>query len=232
MSSNEQLATFNAQAAAMLTAFSNEYDRWESGTNLSLERLGDTRREFYLDQVNGNDANDGTQANPIQSLSRINELSVYGGIAHVRVVGNYQVRERISMRPGTMVLRGNGGTLSFADDSSNSSGDHPGFVVNRGVVPGFNLVVDDFTLSLPADPGEEGIIINTGFAVIILKDVTISLETTDPTRIISSGSGALGIVTSSVVLPSEMPGRWVESVAAGEAPGTAKRVAFSSLETL
>lgn len=232
MSSTEQLTALIAANTEMSTAYANEYDRIEAALNLAVERVGDTLREFYVDQVNGNDANDGTEENPLQSLLEANTRSVWNGITHINVVGDYEMRERFTVRPGTFYVLGDGGALTFADESDNSFGNMPAFICNRAGNAAISIVIEGMTLTLPDAPVEEGIIISTGLSRIALRGVAMTLESLGTTRIISSGTGALGISLSETTYPAEMAGRWVEGVVAGTSAQNAIRVAYSSLATL
>ncbi len=98
-------------------------------------------------------------------------------------------------------------------------------------MPDVSVTFDNLTRHLPESADTEGLFINTGFVRLALKAVDITLGGAT-TRTICSGSGSIGIVTSSVTFPAGMAGRWVESVGAGETPSTARRVAYSSLATL
>lgn len=232
MSSAEQLTSLISSTTALSIAYSEEFDRIDAALSLALERVGDTLREFHVDQVNGNDANDGTAANPLQSLLEANLRSVWNGITRITLVGDYEMRERFTVRSANFFLLGDGGVFDFAADSTNNPGELPGFVCNRAFNAAISITMDTLTLNLPADPTEEGIIINTGLSRVAFKSVDITLGTLGATRIISSGTGALGIALSSSTYPAEMPGRWVEAVVAGTSAQDAIRVAYSSLATL
>lgn len=232
MSSTEQIAALILSNTQLAEAYEGAFDTITNTLDLAATKVGDSRREFHINQVSGDDANDGSAENPLASLEEVNSRSVWAGLTEVNVIGDYEMRGRFSMRMHALVLSLDGGVFSFAADSDNLPGNPPGFVCNRSVMPDVSVVFDNCTISLPAAANEEGIFINTGFVRLVLKSVNIVLETTGPTRIFSSGSGAVGITTSSVTYPAEMSGRWVDGVAAGEAPSSAKRVAYSSMTTL
>lgn len=211
--------------------FEGARDDIDARLNLAEQKVGDTRRSFHVDQQAGNDASDGTSEAPLASLMEANNRSVWAGVTWVTLVGDYEMRHRFTVKSHALVLKGAGGTLSFAADSLNAVGNQPGFVCNRTSMPDLSVTFDNLTLALPEAPNTEGIFINTGFVRLALRSTTITIAGAQ-TRSICSGSGAIGIVTSSVSFPAEMAGRWVESVAAGEAPNTARRVAYSSMTTL
>lgn len=231
MSSTEQINNLIASQTQLADAYDGAYDLVTASLDTAEQRVGETRREFWVNQVSGDDANDGSAAHPLASLLEVNERSVWAGVTRAHIVGDYEMRERFTMRFHALILSGDNGTFDFAADSTNSPGTQPGFICYRTGMPDCSVVFDDFTINLPSDAGEEGVFINTGFIRLALRDVIITLGA-GATRVFSSGTGAIGITTSSVSFPAEMAGRWVDTVAAGETPSTAKRVAYSSMSTL
>lgn len=227
---SEQLDTLTLEVTTLTSIVTGELDRIDAALDLATTRVGDTRREFWVDQISGDDDAAGTAAAPLASLLEVRARSVPGGITLVNIVGDYEMRERMTIVPSTLHILGDGGEFSFAADSTNTPGQPAGFVIDRARNAMVAVLLVDLTVALP-ETASEGVFVNSALLYVGLRNVTITRPVAS-VRTLVTGTGAVGFTGSNLTYPAEMAGNWMQGVAAGEAPSPANRVFASFAATL
>ena len=164
--------------------------------------LSDMEKIFYVDQINGDDSNDGSNVSPFKTLQKAIDDIPTGGLADIHIVGDYVLTSNISIDRKTRVSLILYGTLTTTEYSprTNYTGIYSINVIDSKVCVDINsynnakIVVPAKTSTNDVDPGHYGIFnvtCDSNFANIKLFLVTAE-DDYNPI-IVNSGFGLVSV---------------------------------------
>ncbi len=68
-------------------------------------------KSFVVDQVNGNNGNDGSASNPLQTIDEAVRRVPAGGVANISIVGNYTLNHYVSVENKRVIIRLQNGAI-------------------------------------------------------------------------------------------------------------------------
>lgn len=200
-------------------------------------RVGDTNRLIYVDQTNGDDANDGTVNTPVQTLTRAKNMSVWNGVLDVRLKSDYHHADSVIFRNGQITIRSDTNGLkrkiSCASQVSAEDTSTPRF--SNSTSNSFFMFKDiEFEMcTAAAHVAAKRLIACTGLTSVALLDCSITLPAgSDQCLMGPVNNHGMGLILQSSSYPAEMPGRWIEGIAAATDPTTVRNLAFTNLTAL
>lgn len=228
----QQLTNATAAMTALTEAFNTKMNSINVALNTATQNAGNTMREFWVDEINGSDTASGTQAAPLKSLHEVSMRTVRGGVTLVNLIGNYQLHERVNLRGAQWIIVGNGASFTTKPgQASNASSWPPQFLNDRNSAGIAALTFVGVNIHLNDAGPDAPLILNNAFLALNLNNVDFTVAENTP-RVLTSGTGVIGLVTGNVSFPPEMAGLWNNHAAAGSNPAENRRIAYSSLATL
>ena len=220
--------------------FESIRDETDTRLNFAATQVASTYRTFYVDQANGSDAAAGTLEDPLASMSAVNARSVHGGVTTAVMQGDYEERASIGdFRMSTLQVRLQGNALSFAEEVGPAACGSWRFAQILGglgylAIEDGDLLVGNAT-SAASVPGRTFLRGRGNAVQLYLRnvDLQVAAAPADGTRAPGQLIGQpCSILVGGATFPTAMAGRWVEGVAAGTDPETAREVIFSNLTSL
>jgi hypothetical protein len=201
--------------------------------NTATQRVGDTFRTYFVDQANGNDGNDGSQASPFKTLQAAASRAVYGGRLRIELLSDYHMDKILYLRDGAVEIVGRDvkRRITFAGSVDGADAYYPRF--SRPYSAG-SILFGNLTLVLSkADDSVvyKHIIAAHGFTAVTFLSSDFEIAA-DADVSVFQYSHAIGWIVQSVTYPAEINGKWVEGIPAGTDPKTLSRIAFTNLATL
>jgi hypothetical protein len=203
--------------------------------NAAELRVGDTAREFWVDQVNGDNTNDGSVDAPLQTINNAVNKSVQNGLLMIRLKADYHHTTNLYFRNGGIVIRsdmdGVQRTVTFAPEAS------PGAVITARFANANTSAFFNFRdLKLVACTGGANVvdghmISGHGFTGVLLENCEIELPVGSDQSLINP-IHACGLTVKSTIYPAEMAGRWMVGIPASSNPRTYTTVAYTNLGIL
>lgn len=191
----------------------------------------------YVDQVNGDDENAGTEAAPFASFqAAVNSVPI-GGVVRILLIGSYDLTEIVALNGRVVGVIGHGGAAIInlaANGPENGTGYAPGFKADNKL--GTNYVgMQSVTINLPADPttvnsGLNGLIHGVSSTVLRLHSCSIFVPSASNRNVMSSGEFDF-LYVSQVTVDSEMPGHWHADAVSGADPAAFPTI-FTNLTSL
>lgn len=197
--------------------------------------LSALRLDLWLDQVNGDDNADGTEAAPLRSIGEcINRMAV-GGLVVINLLGAYEVRENNTLRQGHVLVQTPSGSprvdFSFAPEIASDNLFTPRFVSPQGMNAfTFSNVRLRMTARSPHVTAR-ALFNNSGFLVLSTSSSIIDVDQ-DCDRFLTVGNGGIGISAIGTSIADGMAGKWIQGVSAGTAPDAVRTLAYTNLASL
>lgn len=235
--STEQISSLIGGYTALKQYFEGIRANINSDLNAAANRVGDTRRVFFVDQENGDDTNDGaTPQSPLKTLNKASERSVWGGYLGVRLMNDYVVDQDVTFRPGSVQIRsdiqGLMRNISFADYENNGTIQSARLATTQDICS-FNL--ESIRLNsrvTDAISTRRYMFAAHGAVFITLTSSEIAASEGDNLRFLQAGAGGKGFSLINSVASEHMAGLWIEGVAAGTDSFTVRHLAYTNLPTL
>lgn len=200
--------------------------------NAAEQRVGDTFRKFYVDNLSGDDANPGTLAEPFKTIGTAASRAVYGGRLCIYLMSDYHMDEAVRFRDGNIVIAGHNGRpkITFGPHSSNPSY-LSGFSLSFSM-GSFNFQELEFVFpKVDASLRGRYIISAHGLTVATIQNCDFTVEPDANVALFQFAHG-IGLLIQNVTFPPEIGGRWVEGISAGTDPKTIGRIAYTNVDTL
>lgn len=200
-------------------------------------RVGDTNRLIYVDQTNGDDANDGTVDAPLQTLNRAKNMSVYNGILDIRLKSDYHHDRSLIFRNGQINIRSDVSGLkrkfTCAPVSVDSAVSTPSLSNGTGYSMFFFKDMELEMCTAGAGVTAKRLVSCTGLTTVALIDCDVMLPAgSDQCLMAPVNNHGMGLCVQSTTYPVEMSGRWIENIAAATDPNTVRNLAFTNLSSL
>lgn len=237
MASAEQIADLIGGYTDLKAYFEGKRDAIEADLDAAEVRVGDTRRTFFVDQVNGDDTNSGvTSDEPLQSLEAAIEKSVWGGFLAIQLMSDYEVSTNVNFRTGAVSITGWPSTvreLTWADriDDANTQSPQLGSGFNN-----MDLVFTRITLRsrvMAPHVTRKHMIGCTGFRTTTFFLSTIEAAPGDDLAIFQGPSGhGFGFVLTNSTASADIAGLWVDGTPAGTDPDVIGRLAYTNVTSL
>lgn len=97
MSLDSDIAQLTGTANALINTFEKKKSDIEQGITDALSSIPKFNKSFTVDQLNGNDSNDGTAESPLKSIPEVLRRTPFGGRAEVMLINDYNITERIDI---------------------------------------------------------------------------------------------------------------------------------------
>ncbi|MEO3480550.1 hypothetical protein AAFO90_23195 [Phaeobacter sp. CAU 1743] len=235
--STEQINTLIASNTALMEYFQGARDQIDADLDAAALRVGDTNRLIYVDQTNGDDANDGTVDAPVQTLTRAKNMSVYNGVLDIRLKSDYHHDKTLIFRNGQINIRSDTGGVKRKFTSAPVSVDTATSTPSLSNGTGYSMFLfKDIELEMcTAGAGvvSKRLLSCTGLTSVMMIDCDITLPAGSDQCLMSPvNNHGMGLGIQSTTYPAEMPGRWIEGIAAATDPNTVRNLAFTNLTSL
>lgn len=233
--STEQINNLIASNTALLDYFQGARDQIDADLDAAALRVGDTARSFYVDQLNGSAAGDGSEGAPLATIEQAIARSVYNGQLEIILKGDYMHAGNPYFRGGLVVIRSDTAGVKrrivFDTQVTNTASVTPRF---QNQIDNSYMVFQDVTLvacQAAAHVTEKHMVAARGLLGVMLLDSEIELPAGSDQAFVRVHHGC-GLIVASTVYPVEMAGRWVVGVAAATDPATLSNIAYTNLESL
>lgn len=237
MSLTQQVADAVLASNNLTNAFANFKADQEALLTAARQMSSDMDRTFWVDQVVGSDANDGTQAAPLATLQEAANRSATGGILRIKLVGDYHMSASTNFREGSVVFSGVNGRdatrVTFGGLASNAAGQMARFTSE---FLGIAYLFEDVTLvagtALDATVVVKHMFASHGMMRAIFLRTKFELPVGSDQAVMQLAHG-VGFVTQDCVFPAEtMAGRWFDAVAAGTLPSAVPQLSYTNVASL
>lgn len=235
----EELRLFRQDVADVHVQKMTELTQGEAARNAALnaaeQRVGDTFRTFYVDNVNGDDANPGTHSEPFKTIGTAASRAVYGGRLRIELLADYHMDTVVNFRDGNVEIVGRDERrkITFAGHAENYGNEtyFPRFSrpyslggMYFGNVEFVFPKADDTVLY-------KHVIAAHGFTAVTFNGCDFTLEPDADVSLFQYAHG-IGWIIQSVTFPPEIGGKWVEGIPAGTDPKTLLRIGYTNVATL
>lgn len=107
MSLEEQVAGLTAATQTLTATVESKVAEWDMAVQSALKSTTQAGVSFYVDAVNGDDANDGSMSSPLATIHEAVSRTVLGQACQVKLLSDYVVRDKnISVRGISLRLSG------------------------------------------------------------------------------------------------------------------------------
>lgn len=225
----EALQALHAEYHGKITAIN-------SGLNLATQRVGDARRIYYVDQANGDDANDGLETTALKTIGEAARRSVWGGVLRVNLKSDYNMDAPVAFRGGdveiisdTLNVKRN---ITFAENVDPVGIASPRFY-NQSTLSAF--LFKDITLHsrvMTANVFAPHMIANNGFTATTFESCHFAAAPGDNLSVFKVRNGFGFYLDPSCTFSADMPGLWVNGINAGTLPSAVPMLTHSNLASL
>lgn len=190
--------------------------------------------QVYVDQLNGDDANPGTLAEPVQTLKKAGEVLPNGTTTKIVLIGDYRFEDTEFFDRGTYQIvsadNANKSVISFAPEIDGVKVNAPRFNANEPFVEFWfdNVVIHLEPVS--AHISYPWCFSSKGSVGVYLVDSQITVAAGCDRKLIEN-NGVVMLTVKSTTYPAEMAGLWVVGVAASTPSADVPRV-LTTLATL
>lgn len=204
--------------------------------NTAEERVGDARRSFFIDQANGDDANDGaTDAAPLASFEEAISRSVFGGLLGISLMSDYTLSTQPVFRCGSVSITGYNDAIRniyFADRVDDVKTASPRFQSSWNSTDFFLNRIRLHSRVMAPHITSKCMFSSTGLRIVTMYNSEIQAAAGDDLALLSGDGHGIGIGLTNVTASAEMAGLWIDGVAAGTTATSISRLAYSTLATL
>lgn len=206
--------------------------------NAAENRVGDTNRSFFVDQVNGNDANDGaSSATPLKTLAAAVSKSVWGGRLTIKLMSDYVMDNQVSFRTGSVRIQSDTSgvlrNITFADRISDESITAPRFSSDYDVTSFIFQHVRLTSRVMAPHVTSKHMISAHGLRIVTLIGGEVVAQAGDDLAFLQGEGGhGAGFEMTNTVASADMAGLWVEGVPAGTDPTTIRFLTYAGVATL
>jgi len=242
--SAQQITNLIGSNTALKAYFEGQKGTWDDQVQDAKNDYNDlaedlrsvTAQNLFIDQISGDDANNGSIGSPVASVKQALELEAEFGTTSLFFLSNYTETEAIDFNYGRYQLRSydteNQVTLKFAAVATNAADVPAQFRMRYSAN---TLLMNSIKLeAAPPDAAVTGanamFVIGSG-ASLSLRESEIILPAGSTQTVLSLQTvGSLSV--SGVITPAEMPGRWITGAAAASDPAAIPKLAGCSLSSL
>lgn len=235
--STEQINALIGGYTDLKSYFEGARGQIDADLDAAALRVGDTSRLVYVDQINGDNANNGTVDAPVQTLQRAINMSVWNGVLTILLKSDYHHDGQVHFRNGLINIRSDvsGVTrkLTCADRVNDTDTGSPRF--SNGTGNSFFVFrhIEFEMCTAAAHVTSKRLIACTGLTSVALLDCVITLPAgSDQCLMGPVNNHGMGLILQSTVYPAGMAGRWIENIAAATDPTTVRNLAFTNLTSL
>ena len=221
-----------AERNAALNAHRNGYETLAS--DLTDDLTGLFYGWLFVDQISGDDTNDGSRDAPVQTVKQAAKILPNGTTSLIHIIGDYQFTAKEFIPRGYYVITSedtdNRTTLTFAPQIDGADIEAPGITMNEAMselhFQKINLHLDP----VAAHVTRPWSISTKGSTAIYFQNVAI---TTAPgnDRVLLENNGVAILSVKATTYPAEMAGHWMVGVTAGTL-ATAEARLLTTLDTL
>ncbi|PWY44426.1 DUF1565 domain-containing protein [Pseudomonas sp. RW405] len=237
MSLESDVANLVTQTNSLLSYYQTRKAGIDAAVVAAIAAVPETSRAWYVDQINGLDTNDGTQAKPLKTINRAIAMTPASGYCTVNLVGDYDLTAGIGSTVSVLLIAGvvNNGVRPKLKpryvSAAGSDGSTATTMSGLNMYLSSNLIsLRDVDIVLPSPAGVTPPPANAragsffrGFSSVNVPVVfNVSLENVSVTmasdwfgNFIGLTSSSLILATTNVQFPSGFAGRYVSNVAAG-----------------
>ncbi|MBY0444349.1 MAG: hypothetical protein K2Q15_03965 [Burkholderiales bacterium] len=97
MSLESQIAELVSATTALVTTFNGKKKEIDQAVSAAVAAVPVLRRVWYVDQISGLDSQLGTPSSPFKTIDKALSATPVGGIADVRLMGDYRMEQDISV---------------------------------------------------------------------------------------------------------------------------------------
>jgi len=195
------------------------------------------RTRVYANRLSGDDAADGSAANPVASFAEAVSRAPEGGLLEIYLTGNMVMDRRVLLPSGAVHIRSDDTSVRRrivfeGEDIYEEDQSMPRFFspyVGVGLM--FNAIEFVMGTSTANVTGTRHAITCNGLTNVLLRDCELEAAAgSDQALLGLTHGGGLGLHATSA--PTAMDGLWIEGVAAGTAPGAVEKLAWTNLTSL
>lgn len=251
MSLESQVAELTATNNKLVEYFNTKKASIDAAVAAAIAAAPETIRNWYVDQVNGSDANPGTLAAPFRSIGKAIASTPNFGLCNVRLLSDYVINESISVTCANVFVVGEGAIRTISPkyfQTLNADGVTYSTALGSFLLtnPATNIELRNVTLALPSSSGVNPVpaltrlngFIRTNstgnvppFLGVALATVQITMAADFIGALIGQTVSAISLTAISTTFPSGFAGKYVMGVAAGTAPKDTPNV-LSNISTL
>jgi len=251
MSLESQLAELVAVNSKLVDYFNNKKAGIDTAVAAAIAAVPETIRNWYVDQVNGSDANAGTLIAPFRTIGKAIASTPNFGLCNVRLLSDYVINESISVTCSNVFVVGEGAIRTLSPkyfQTPNADGVTYSTALGSFLLtnPATNIEFRNVNVALPSSSGVNPAPVfnrltgfirtnSTGnvppFLGVALAAVQITMAVDFVGALIGSTVSAISLSAISTTFPSGFAGKYVMGVAAGAAPKDTPNV-LSNLSTL
>ncbi len=237
MTSTNEIAKLIEANTALKQYYEGARVNIDQRINTAAENVGNTRRDFFVDQQNGNDGHEGDRSRPLKSLDQVFARAVWGGFTTITLLSDYLL-DRIVFFPASNILIKSDDAnfkkrLKFASMATNGAIDM-GHLACASFLS-CHLVFDNLVIDLPevtdANITQRFAIAGYGFTSLLLFRSEIVLQPNCNSTLFQN-LHAISLIVQGSTFPANMGGHWVRGVPAGTDPKTITRLAATNLTSL
>lgn len=235
---SEQLAELIRANTALKSYIEEQYEA-------DLDRYKDLAREgrwlataaFHVDQINGDDANDGSADAPLKSLKEAENRAPVGGDLRIVLLSDYDLHESIYWDQGQITITGGPNKtprkIKSARVDPNDLAHLPRFVTARNSVVGFNFnhIIFEMVEAAPEVVNPPNLIATHNLTSVLCRYCEWQVAA-GANQAFLQRYGGVGLTLVNCTVPETMRGLWMEGVAAGTDPLAVKWLSHSNLSIL
>lgn len=221
-----------ASSDDLIQTFNNKKTEIDSALQNALATLPETMKTFFIDQVNGDDTNSGTENSPLLSIGEALKRTAWNHSCDIKLMSDYHISRLYSNTPGGVLISSHDESqkvITFASSISPENPHGPGFYTS---FLGYNFIrVSNIKLvAATLDPhiNYQGMFYTHGHTFIELDNGEIDLPV-NSNQFIAHSNRSFSLIVSGVITPANMAGRWIQGVAAGTSSSTLSEVASTNL---
>lgn len=237
MSLESDVGNLVTQTTALIDYFKTRKAGIDAAVQAAIGAVPDTSRSWYVDPVNGQDTNDGSQAKPFKTINKAIGNTPSSGVCTAYVMDDYDMPAGIGSTCSVLILSGvaKNGVRPKLKPKYITSTDANNITTSN--MTGFNMYlasnlisIRDMDIVLPSPAGINPAPNNAragaffrGFSSVNVPTVfNVSLENVAVTMAADWFGNFIGLTSSSLILattnvqfPSGFAGKYVSNVAAG-----------------
>lgn len=191
-------------------------------------------RWVFVDQTNGDDANDGSRESPVQSIRQAAKIQPNGTATVIHIFGDYRVTDRERLARGYYVITSedddNRSTISFAPELDAVSLSAPGITMNEALSELHFQKVNLHFEPVSAHVTRPWSISTRGATAVYLQNCDITTAAGND-RVLLENNGVAILTVKSTTYPAEMAGHWMVRIRAGTVSADVPRL-LTTLNTL
>jgi len=203
----------------------------------ALAAFPNINRTFYVDQAAGNDANDGSEANPFLTLQKTVNMTPIGGLLTVYFLTDYHVSKRVDFKQQSVAFNAQvaGGGLAKVTFAGTSDGDATSTADFSSLHSNCYFECQDIqfeAVTAGAGVTDKGMFRSRGNMTLRLSNCQIDLPVGSDQCVINNDVFCALSVSNLNGGTGPVAGRWIQDVAAATDPASIRTLIATNLTSL